>query len=90
MGRVFARMGTMYAWATPEYLLNHMSIEQILMYYEYGMEHEKNKATILTNQIAVGLFGAEENNQRDYNPKPDRKAFYDRYGSKIKRVEKER
>jgi len=86
MGRVFSQMGSMYAWATPDYLLDNMSIPQIMMYYEYGMEHEKNKATILTNQIAVGLFGAEEPKKRDYNPKPDKKAFYDRYGNVIKRI----
>lgn len=87
MGRVFAQMGNMYAWATPEYLLDHMTIEQIFMYYRYGLDYEKNKATILTNQIAVGLFGAEEPKQRDYNPEPDKKAFYDRYGDIIKRIE---
>lgn len=85
MGRVFAQMGMMYAWATPEYLLDHMSIPQIMMYYEYGMEHEKNRATILTNQIAVGLFGAEEPKPRDYNPEPDKKAFYKKYGDRINR-----
>ncbi len=87
MGRIFAQMGSMYAWATPDYLLDHMSIEQILMYYNYGIDHEKNKATIFTNQIAIGLFGAEESKQKDYNPKPDKKAFYDQYGHVIKRKE---
>lgn len=86
MGRVFAQMGSMYAWATPDYLLDHMSIEQILMYYDYGLQHEKNKATILTNQIAIGLFGVEEEKKRDYNPEPDKKAFYDKYGHVIKRI----
>lgn len=85
MGRMFAQMGSMYAWATPDYLLDNMNIEQILMYYEYGLDHERNKATILTNRIAVGLFGAEEPKQRDYNPKPDKKKFYDKYGHVIKR-----
>lgn len=87
MGRIFARMGMMYSWATPEYLLDHMSIPQIMMYYEYGMEHEKNKATILTNQIAVGLFGAEDPNpsKKDYNDKPDKEKFYKLYGDRIKK-----
>ena len=87
MGRIFARMGMMYSWATPEYLLDNMSIPQIMMYYEYGLEHEKNKATILTKQIAVGLFGAEEPKKKDYNPTPDKEAFYKHYGDKIKRKE---
>lgn len=88
MGRIFARMGSMYAWATPDYMLDHMSIEQILMYYEYGIEHEENKATILTNKIAI-MFGAEEKKEfKDQTP--DRKAFYDHYGNVIKRRPKVR
>lgn len=89
MGRIFARMGSMYAWATPEYLLDCMSMEQILMYYEYGIEHEENKATILTNKIAIGLFGADE--KKDFkNQTPDKQAFYDHYGNVIKRKPKVR
>lgn len=89
MGRIFARMGSMYAWATPEYLLDFMSLEQILMYYDYGLEHEENKANILVNRIAVGFFGAEEAKpkEKDYNDAPDKEAFYKRYGDKIKRPE---
>lgn len=80
----------MYAWATPDHLLDHMSIEQILMYYDYGLEHEEIKSNILVNRIAVGLFGAKEppeKKKKDYNDIPDKKAFYDRYGNKIKRPE---
>lgn len=86
-------MGSMYSWASPDYMLKHMSIEQIFMYYDYGIEFEKNKATILTNRIAVGLFGAEETEKpkpRDYNPNPDKKAFYERYGDKIKRPDRQK
>lgn len=88
MGRIFAQMGSMYAWATPDYLLDYMSIEQIMMYYEYGLQHEKNKATILTNQIAIGLFGAEESKERDYTSTPDKEKFYKHYGDKIKRPDR--
>lgn len=80
----------MYAWATPEYMLDHMTFDQIIMYYEYGIELEENKATILTNRIAVGLFGAKEKPKvkRDFdNEKPDKAAFYKAYGSRIKRPE---
>lgn len=80
----------MYAWATPEYLLDHMSLEQIFMYYDYGVEYEENKANILVNRIAVGLFGAKEEpkkQQKDYNDTPDKEAFYKQYGDRIKRPE---
>lgn len=80
----------MYAWATPEYILDHMTFEQIMMYYEYGMEHEENKAKILTNRIAVGLFGAKEKPKikNRFDESPDRKAFYKAYPNRIKRPEK--
>lgn len=89
MGRIFARVGSMYAWATPDYMLDFMSLDQIFMYYDYGLEHEENKANILVNRIAVGFFGVEEpkKHQKEYNETPDKEAFYKHYGDKIKRPE---
>ena len=87
---MFARMGSMYAWATPDYLLNHMSLEQVLMYYDYGVEFEENKSNILVSRIAVGLFGAKEppkKKEKDCTDTPDKEAFYKHYGDRIKRPE---
>ena len=84
-------MGSMYAWATPDYLLKRMSIEQIFMYYDHGVEFEKHKSNILVSRIAVGLFGVKEEPKKQvnnrYDDKPDRAAFYKAYGDKIKRPE---
>ena len=80
----------MYAWATPDYLLNHMSLEQVLMYYDYGVEFEENKSNILVSRIAVGLFGVKEPPKKvtkDYSDTPDKESFYKHYGDKIKRPE---
>ncbi|MFW5981528.1 MAG: hypothetical protein ACOCRU_03015 [bacterium] len=30
-------MGMMFSWASPEYLLNKMTLEQIFMYYDHGL-----------------------------------------------------
>lgn len=89
MGRIFARMGTMYAWATTEYILDRMSFEQILMYYDYGLEAEEMKSNILVNCIAVGLFGAKEKPKPRWeeDQTPDREAFYKHYGDHIQRPE---
>lgn len=62
------------------------------MYYDYGLEHEENKANILTNRMAVGLFGAKEPPKKKiitdrYNDKPDKQKFYELYGDRIKRPE---
>ncbi|WP_151534360.1 hypothetical protein [Cytobacillus depressus] len=81
----------MFAWATPDYMLDYMSLDQIFMYYDFGLEHEENKSIILVNRIAVGLFGVEEEpkkQKKDYNDTPDREAFYKYYGDRIKRPEK--
>ncbi|MFJ5625449.1 hypothetical protein ACIQD3_22730 [Peribacillus loiseleuriae] len=83
-------MGSMFSWATREHLLDHMSLEQIFMYYDYGVEFEENKSNILVSRIAVGLFGAEEPKkpkEKDYDDTPDREAFYKQYGDRIKRPE---
>lgn len=84
-------MGSMYAWATPEYLLNHMSLEQILMYYDYGVEFEEQRANVLTHRLAVGFGFVKETPKtrvRDrYNDKPDKQKFYELYGDRIKRSE---
>lgn len=80
----------MYAWATPDHMLDRMSLEQIFMYYDYGMEQKEIESNILVNRIAVGFFGVEElekKQKRDYNDTPDRAAFYKQYGDKIKRPE---
>ncbi|MGE7614775.1 hypothetical protein [Paenibacillus sp. NPDC101420] len=80
-------MGAMYSWATPEYMLDHMSFPQIMMYYDYGMEHEENKSNILVGRIAIGLMGAKEPKKkkvRDDGVTPDKEAFYKQYGDKIK------
>ncbi|QJD87903.1 hypothetical protein [Cohnella herbarum] len=78
----------MYAWASPDYMLDHMSFEQIVMYYDYGLEQEEIKSNILVGRLAVGLFGAKEKPKAKVTEeKPDRKAFQNAYGNRIKRPE---
>lgn len=78
----------MYAWATPDYMLHHMTFDQILMYYEHGVDWEEQKANIMVGRQAVGLFGAKEKPKpkrgADHD-KPDRAAFYKAYPNRIKR-----
>jgi len=56
---LFAGLGRMYAWATPDRLLD-MPISQLQAYYRAGLEHERVQATVLVNRIAdlfVVMFG---------------------------------
>ena len=34
---MFAHMGMIFSWASPEYMLNKMTIEQIFMYYDHAI-----------------------------------------------------
>ena len=43
MGKIFAQLGHHYSWASPTYLLNEMSIDQIFMYYDYMAEQLTGK-----------------------------------------------
>ncbi len=56
---LFAGLGRMYAWATPERLLD-MPVSQLQAYYRAGLEHEQVQATVLVNRIAdllTAIFG---------------------------------
>jgi hypothetical protein len=53
-------MGSMYSWATKEYLLDHMSIEQILLYYNHGRRFERDKAQTLICKLSYLLAGQKE------------------------------
>ena len=54
MARLFASMGLLYAWATPEYLLWRMSFGQIIMYHNLGVElkHGKPKEEDVPDSLA--------------------------------------
>ena len=83
-------MGQMYAWATPGYLLDHMSIEEIFYYYDKGVEFEKLRAQFVIEKLGEAL---EETKDKKPPPKksgdkPDKRAFYKRHGDKIKRPNK--
>lgn len=49
----------MYAWATPEKLLDEMSLEQIILYYRYGWEARKTNAQVYWGVLGQALQGTE-------------------------------
>jgi len=59
-------------------VLDEMSLDLGLMFYEYGMEEQKREAQILVGVIAEALTS------EDPDQTPDKKAFYREYGDKIK------
>jgi len=77
----------MFAWATPEYLLDHMSIEEVFYYYDQGVQCEDWRAALYAKWIGK-LFEDKKQAKppRGKNPdKPDKKEFYRHYGDQIER-----
>ena len=84
-------MGQMYAWATPDYLLNGMTLEEVFFYYDQGLKFEEYKAALIIHKLNDALDDKKQKKQAasPKSDKPDKKAFYARHGDKIKRPPKE-
>lgn len=76
----------MYAWASREYMLDHMTWLEILMYYEKGIAFEETKAKILLSTFGKAMSRSNETESKaDKEDQTfDRTAFYARYGHMIK------
>ena len=73
------------------YILDHLSLEQVIMLYDYGIEFEEFKAGILINKLAELLVGKKakpEPKDSSASDKPDKAEFYRRYGKNIKRIKR--
>lgn len=79
-------MGQMYAWATPEYMLDKMTLEEVFFYYEQGINFEEIKAELVVAKLGEALEGKKKNKQT--NDKPDKQKFYEYYGDSIERPDK--
>ena len=49
----------MYAWATPEKLLDEMSLEQLILFYRYGWEARKTMLRYIGVFLGQALQGTE-------------------------------
>ena len=73
------------------YILDCLSLEQVVMLYDYGIEFEELKAAILINKLAELLVGKKTKPKPEDSTgddKPDKAEFYRRYGKNIKRIKK--
>lgn len=76
----------MFAWATPEYLLDYMTLDEVFFYYQKGLEFEQTKGRFIVNELGKALSGKDDTkNKSDKPDKPDKEAFYKYYGDKIER-----
>ncbi|TGC08130.1 hypothetical protein [Methanolobus halotolerans] len=78
-------MGIMYSWATPDHLLNQMSMNQVMLYYEKGIKAIELQARIFWGVLGEALSGQEKVSETDNGDKPDLDRFYELYGNRIKR-----
>ncbi len=63
-----------------------MSIEEILLFYDYGTEFEEHRAALIINKLGEAMSDKKTTKQSGPgSDKPDKAAFYKHYGDKIKR-----
>lgn len=78
----------MYAWARPDYLLDYMSIDELYMYLDYGLEFEEYRAALIINKLNESMGGKQTTRKKGpQSDKPDLAEFHKHYGDKIKRPE---
>ena len=84
----------MYGWASPDYMMDKMTLLEIINYYENGIKHEETKSKILVGILAQAMGGHETGHtkksekriyQEEPDQTPDRAALHALYGDKIKR-----
>ena len=87
----------MYGWASPDYMLEQMTLLEILNYYENGIKFEETKARILVGTLAEAMNATEHKKtssppqqgkriyREDPDQTPDRKALHALYGDRIKK-----
>ncbi len=85
-------MGRMYAWATPEYLLDYMSLEEVFYYYDEGITIEReiaeNQAYEILEKLAIALGSKKQKAKKGpSSDKPDKASFYKHYKNDIERPE---
>lgn len=67
------------------YILDELTLEQILMLYNYGMEYEDIKSMILVNTLGEAMSGKKRSRKIKTGDKPDIKKFNALYGKRIKK-----
>lgn len=82
----------MYAWATPDYLLDFMSLEEVFYYYDQGINLERdvaeNQANEIVEKISIALGGKKRKTTKGpESDKPDKASFYKHYNDQIERLE---
>ena len=91
LGRIFCRVCAIYGYSLP-YILDNLTLEQVVMLYDYGIEFEELKAGILIGKLSELLVGKKSKSKvKDQSDdKPDKAEFYRRYGKNIKKIKRKK
>jgi len=66
---------------TFDYLLDYLTLEQVMMLYTYSFDYMENQSIILVNKMAQAFFGAKKKSVPD---SPDIKKAKLLFGNRIK------
>ena len=86
-----SRVCAIYSYSL-SYILDNLTLEQVVMLYDYGIEFEELKAGILISKLSELLVGKKsktKSKKDNGEDKPDKAEFYRRYGKRIKKIKKE-
>lgn len=77
----------MYSWASPEYILDSMSMEQVIMYYEKGVKGIELQAKVFWSILGQAMNEKPEQEGTEIltGDEPDLAKFRAIYGNAIKR-----
>lgn len=87
-----SRVCAMYGYSL-SYILDYLTLEQVVMLYDYGIEFEELKAGILIGRLSELLIGKKSGAKLKDNSasdKPDKAEFYRRYGKNIKKIKRKK
>jgi hypothetical protein len=70
--KLICRTGAMYSWATPEYILDSMSIDELLLFYDEGVEFTQFKGKIDSAEFLKMRYGVvDEPDKNTEEKKPE-------------------
>lgn len=77
----------MYSWASPGYILDEMSLDQAMMYYEKGVKGIELQAKVFWSVLGQAMNRESEHEEPESltGDEPDLAKFRTIYGNAIKR-----
>lgn len=62
--RIICQMGAMYAWATPDYIMDQVTLDQLMIYYDEGLKFLELRAQIDSAEFLKMRYGVKKTNRQ--------------------------